>query len=46
MSIEGNTRAEEGTPTYVIRFDGVRVPATDYRPVWPGRLRPVSRNAR
>ena len=38
MSIEGNAVAEEGTPTYVTRFDGVRVPATDYRPVWLGSL--------
>ena len=34
MSIEGKTLAEGGTPTYIIRFDGVRVPATDYHPVW------------
>jgi hypothetical protein len=34
MSIEGKTLAEGGTPAYVTRFDGVRVPATDYRPVW------------
>ena len=35
MSIEGSTPAEEGTPAYVTRFDGVRVPATDYgHPVW------------
>ena len=34
MSIEGKTPPEGGTPTYVTRFDGVRVPATDYRPVW------------
>ena len=34
MSIEGNTLAEGGTPAYVTRFDGVRVPATDYHPVW------------
>ena len=38
MSIEGKAVAEEGTPTYVTRFDGVRVPATDYRPVWVGSL--------
>jgi hypothetical protein len=31
---EGNAPLQEGTPTYVTRFDGVRVPATDYRPVW------------
>ena len=34
MSIQGKALAEEGTPTYVTRFDGVRVPATDYHPVW------------
>ena len=34
MSIEGETTAEGGTPTYIIRFDGVRVPATDYYPAW------------
>jgi hypothetical protein len=38
MSIEGSTHAEEGTPAHVTRFDGVRVPATDYRPVWLDRL--------
>jgi hypothetical protein len=26
------------TQTDVTRFDGVRVPASDYRPVWPGEL--------
>jgi hypothetical protein len=31
MSIEGNTLAEAGTPAYVTRFDGVRVPATVVR---------------
>jgi len=34
MSIKGKALAEEGTLTYVTRFDGVRVPATDYHPVW------------
>ena len=34
MSIEGNTLADGDTPTYVTRFDGARVPATDYHPVW------------
>jgi hypothetical protein len=34
MSTESNAPAEGGTPTYVTRFDGVRVPATDYHPVW------------
>ena len=38
MSIEGKTLAEGGTPAYVTRFDGVRVPATDYHPVWLGSL--------
>jgi hypothetical protein len=34
MSIEGNALSEPSTPTYVTRFDGVRIPATDYRPIW------------
>jgi hypothetical protein len=34
MSTNTKALAEGGTPTYVTRFDGVRVPATDYRPVW------------
>ena len=34
MSIKGKAFAEGGTPAYVTRFDGVRVPATDYHPVW------------
>ena len=34
MSTPSNAPAEAGTPTYVTRFDGVRVPATDYHPVW------------
>jgi hypothetical protein len=34
MSAEGKTLPEGGAPAYVTRFDGVRVPATDYRPVW------------
>ena len=38
MSIEGKTLAEGGTPAYVTRFDGVRIPATDYRPVWLDNL--------
>ena len=38
MSIVGNTLAEGGTPAYVTRFDGVRVPATDYQPVWVNNL--------
>ena len=39
MSIEGKTPAEAATPAYVTRFDGVRVPATDYgHPVWLDRL--------
>ena len=35
MSIEGKAPDEGGTPAaYITRFDGVRVAATDYRPVW------------
>ena len=34
MSTTGNAVAEAGTPAYVTRFDGVRVPATGYHPVW------------
>ena len=34
MSIEGETAAEAATPTYITRFDGVRVAATDYYPAW------------
>jgi hypothetical protein len=37
-SIEGKTPAEGGMPANVTRFDGVRVPATDYRPVWLDNL--------
>jgi len=38
MSIEGETAAEGGTPTYILRFDGVRVAATDYYPAWLDNL--------
>jgi hypothetical protein len=38
MSIEGKALAGGGTPTYVTRFDGARVPATDYQPVWVASL--------
>jgi hypothetical protein len=38
MSTKSKALAEGGTPIYVTRFDGVRVPATDYRPVWLGSL--------
>jgi hypothetical protein len=38
MSIEGKTPAGAGTPAYLTRFDGVRVPASDYHPVWLGSL--------
>ena len=34
MATQSGAPAEGGTPAYVIRFDGVRVPATDYRPAW------------
>jgi hypothetical protein len=33
MSMKSEALAEEGTPTYVTRFDGARVPATDHQPV-------------
>jgi hypothetical protein len=32
--VHSKALAEGTTPTYVTRFDGVRVPATDYKPVW------------
>jgi hypothetical protein len=38
MSITSDAAAEEGTPTQVTRFDGVRVPAADYQPVWVANL--------
>ena len=38
MSTENKALAEGGTPAYVTRFDGVRVPATDYQPVWVASL--------
>ena len=38
MSTENKTPAEGGTPAHVTRFDGVRVPATDYQPVWVASL--------
>ena len=34
MTTRINALAAESTPTYVTRFDGVRVAAADYRPVW------------
>jgi hypothetical protein len=34
MSTKSGAPSEPGTPAYITRFDGVRVPATDYRPVW------------
>jgi hypothetical protein len=34
MSKKSKALAEGGAPIYVTRFDGVRVPATDYHPVW------------
>jgi hypothetical protein len=34
MSDKSAARAEAGTPKFVTRFDGVRVPAAEYRPVW------------
>ena len=38
MSTKSDALADGGTPAYVTRFDGVRVPATDYHPVWVGSL--------
>lgn len=38
MSTQSTAPAEGGTPVYVTRFDGVRVPAADYRPVWVASL--------
>ena len=38
MSSNRTALAEGGTPTYITRFDGVRVPATDYHPVWLDNL--------
>ena len=34
MSAEGTMHADAGSPISLTRFDGVRVAATDYRPVW------------
>jgi len=38
MSARTKALAEEGTPTNVTLFDGVRVPTTEYRPVWLDHL--------
>ena len=38
MSTQSNAPAGEGAPAYVTRFDGVRVAATDYHPVWLNSL--------
>jgi hypothetical protein len=38
MSMKSETPAEGGTPTFITRFDGVRVPTTDYQPVWINSL--------
>ena len=38
MSMTSEAVAEGGTPTYVTRFDGVGVPATEYQPVWVNSL--------
>jgi hypothetical protein len=37
MALNGEDGTDPGT-TYVTRFDGVRVPACEYRPVWVGNL--------
>jgi hypothetical protein len=38
MSRKSKTPAEVTTAAFVTRFDGVRVPATDYQPVWINNL--------
>jgi len=38
MSMQSNASAQRGTPADVTRFDGVRVLATDYYPVWLDNL--------
>jgi|SRR5215472_582655 len=38
MAINSKAPAGGGMPTYVTRFDGVRVLATDYHPVWLDNL--------
>jgi hypothetical protein len=38
MSTDSKMPAEGDTPGYVTRFDGVRVPAADYQPVWVASL--------
>jgi hypothetical protein len=38
MSAKGEGLAAEGSQAYVTRFDGVRVPAAEYQPVWAASL--------
>ena len=38
VTVKSKALAEGGTPAYVTRFDGVRVSATDYHPVWLDNL--------
>ena len=38
MPTQSTAPGEGSTPAYVTRFDGVRVPAADYRPVWLNSL--------
>jgi len=38
MSTHSKMPAEGGTSAHVTRFDGVRVPAADYQPVWVASL--------
>jgi len=38
VTVKSKVLAEGGTPAYVTRFDGVRIPAADYHPVWLGNL--------
>jgi len=38
MTTKSETPAEGGTPTFITRFDGVRVSTSDYQPVWINSL--------
>jgi hypothetical protein len=38
MSVDSNPPAGAATSAYITRFDGVEVPASEYRPVWLDHL--------
>jgi hypothetical protein len=38
MATKSETPGEAGTPRLITRFDGVRVPTTEYQPVWINSL--------